>query len=107
MEKTERKYELIGHSHQIADTGDYDGYYEITNGEVSILTQDDDDEALEEVVKALNNSGCKFYLDDSDRWEANHYKQEFERLEMYLEKKGFTYDDVLSETMGKEEEIKF
>lgn len=28
---TSTDWELKGHSHQIADTGDYDGYYEITN----------------------------------------------------------------------------
>ncbi len=31
-------WELKGHSHQIADTGDYDGHYEITNGKISLLT---------------------------------------------------------------------
>jgi hypothetical protein len=42
---TSTLWELKGHSHQIADTGDYDGYYEITNGKISLLTKDDDDEA--------------------------------------------------------------
>lgn len=62
MEKPEWK--LKGNSFQIADTGDYDGNYEITNGVISIYTNDDDDESLQLVVDALNNSGCKFYQDD-------------------------------------------
>lgn len=62
--KSAAKFSLIPHSYQLADTGDYDGYYEISNGEISILTNDEDEEALLKVVRALNNSGCKFYMDD-------------------------------------------
>ena len=28
------EWKLIGHSYQIADTGDYDGHYEITDGKI-------------------------------------------------------------------------
>lgn len=62
MEKSEWK--LVAHSYQIADTGDYDGHYEITNGKISIFTKDDDDGALMSIVNALNDSGCEFYVDD-------------------------------------------
>lgn len=68
---TKQNWKLVPHSYQIADTGDYDGYYEITNGKMSIYTKDDDDEALEPVVKALNESGSEFYLDDSAEFEAS------------------------------------
>lgn len=63
-EQNTADWKLMGHSYQIADTGDYDGHYEITNGKISLLTQDDDDEALHPIVDALNDSGCKFYQDD-------------------------------------------
>lgn len=53
-------WELKSHFGQIADTGDYDGSYEITNGKISLITNDDD-EGLQEIVDALNNSGAKFY----------------------------------------------
>lgn len=73
-------WKLIGHSHQIADTGDYDGRYEITNGKISIFTQDDDDEALDTVVSALNDSGCRFYLDDWAEFENRLLKDEISQL---------------------------
>lgn len=69
-------WKLIGHSHQIADTGDYDGHYEITNGKISLLTQDDDDESLQPIVDALNDSGCKFYQDDWFEFENKMLKDE-------------------------------
>jgi len=76
------EWKLIGHSHQIADTGDYDECYEITNGKVSIFTQDDDEDALQPIVKALNESGCKFYLDDSAQFELNLEKEETKKLRL-------------------------
>jgi hypothetical protein len=79
------EWKLIGHSHQIADTGDYDGCYEITNGKVSLYTKDDDEDALNAVVKALNDSDCKFFLDDSDKFELYMEKMENERLRSKLE----------------------
>ena len=80
------EWKLIAHSHQIADTGDYDGCYELTNGRVSLYTKDDDDEALEEVIKALNDSGCKFFLDDSAEFELHLARQENEILREELNK---------------------
>lgn len=78
------EWKLIGHSYQIADTGDYDGYYELTNGKVSILTQYDDEEALRPIIDALNNSGCKFYVDDSEvaclKAEVNYYSHQNKML---------------------------
>jgi len=81
---TKTNWKLVGHSHQIADTGDYDGYYEITNGSVSIYTLDDDDDALELVVKALNESGCKFYLDDSTEFDLHILREENKRLQFMI-----------------------
>lgn len=67
MEQTPiEKWELIGHSYQIADTGDYDGCYEIKKGKISLFTKDDDEELLQPIVDVLNNSGCKFYQDDGE-----------------------------------------
>lgn len=53
--------------HQICMSSDYDGHYEITNGDISLCTTDDPDDnnnenSLERVAKALNESGCKFYV---------------------------------------------
>ena len=83
---TSTLWELKGHSHQIADTGDYDGYYEITNGKISLLTKDDDDESLQPIVDALNDSGCKFYQDDWFEFENNMLKEEISRLKFMIDK---------------------
>ena len=82
---TSTGWELKGHSHQIADTGDYDGYYEITNGKISLLTKDDDDEALQPIVDALNDSGCKFYQDDWFEFENKMLKEEISRLKFMID----------------------
>ena len=82
---TSTLWELKGHSHQIADTGDYDGYYEITNGKISLLTKDDDDEALQPIVDALNDSGCKFYQDDWFEFENKMLKEEISRLKFMID----------------------
>ena len=84
---------LKGHSHQIADTGDYDGYYEITNGKISLLTKDDDDEALQPIVDALNDSGCKFYQDDWFKFENNILKEEISRLKFMIDN-GLGWKDI-------------
>ena len=80
MSKEKQKYVLKGHNYQIADTGDYDGCWEITNGKVSIFTKDDNDEGLEDVVVALNNADCDFYLDDSKDFELHIANEELKLL---------------------------
>ena len=79
------EWKLIGHNHQIADTGDYDGYYEITNGKISLRINDDDDEALQHIVDALNDSGCKFYQDDWLEFENKMLKEEISRLKFMID----------------------
>lgn len=66
VQERAKEWELKCHSYQIADTGDYDGYWEITNGKISIFSKDDEEDQLLEVVNSLNESGCKFYLDTND-----------------------------------------
>lgn len=46
------KWEVKSHSYQIGDTGDYDGWHELTNGSISLGTNDDDEETVE-VLNAL------------------------------------------------------
>jgi hypothetical protein len=83
----QQTWELKGNFHQIADTGDYDGYYEITNGKISLLTKDDDDEALQPIVDALNNSGCRFIQDDWIEFENKMLKKEISRLKFMINAK--------------------
>jgi hypothetical protein len=51
----QNKWEFKQHSYQIGDTGDYDGWNEITNGVISLGTKDDDEETVE-VLQGLINS---------------------------------------------------
>lgn len=85
-----KPFELKAHSFQIADTGDYDGFYEITNGDVSICTKDeggDENEALEAIVKALNDSGCKFEYTHDYKFEIHMLREEIKQLNHMVENK--------------------
>jgi len=99
MTKSDKlNWKLIGQSHQVADTGDYDGYYEITNGDISIYTKDDDNESLQPIVDALNNSGCIFYKDDFFEYENRRLKEEIEDLKFMIDNKlgwNDTTNDIL------------
>ena len=81
----EQNWKLVGHSHQIADTGDYDGCWEITNGKVSIFSKDDDEDVLMPIIRALNDSEASFYLDDAAEFELHLEKQTTERLKKHIE----------------------
>lgn len=87
MSKDPRIWKLAGHSYQIADTGDYDGCYEITDGKISIFTNDDDDDALQQVVDALNASDCDFYQNDLLEMENRMLRDDVaflrEQIQMY------------------------
>ena len=101
--ETNIEWKLVPHSYQIADTGDYDGHYEITNGKFSIFTHDDDEDSLTPIVNALNNSGCKFYLDDPLESELQMAKYEIEDLKKQLKQQpdqGTPSDDDPN-TIGK------
>lgn len=82
----EQKWKLVGHSYQIADTDDYDGHYEITNGKITIITKDDDELALQPIVDALNNSGCKFYIDTPEELENHILRHENKMLKDQLKR---------------------
>lgn len=91
--QTSTSWKLIGHSYAIADTGDYDGHYEITNGTISLLTKDDDEESLQPIVDALNDSGCEFYQTDYFKFENNMLREEISRLKSMLGN-GLTGEDI-------------
>lgn len=57
------KWEYKNHSYAIGDTGDYDGYWEVTNGRDSLVTKEDYDEIekdLQAVVDLLNITYANF-----------------------------------------------
>jgi len=101
-----RQWKLIPHSYPIADTGDYDGYYELTDGTISIMTKDDVwDEGSEEEKQLCGLLGTfKWYQDDShiaiidylERWKGEMYK--------FLEHKGLT-EEYQQWSMDKAQKI--
>lgn len=76
------KWELKTHSYQIADTGDYDGHYELTNGVISLITRDEvDDTDRDVLIQLLNEMGCKWEdwkLSDKE-FEVHLKQQEVDR----------------------------
>jgi hypothetical protein len=65
-----KKYPIVweykGHSYSIGDTGDYDGYWEITNGKDSLITKEDYDDIekdLQAIVDLLNSTYANFTVD--------------------------------------------
>lgn len=87
MSTEKQPWKVTVHSHQIADTGDYDGYYEISNGKTSLYTNDEDlgdeseEHGFEELVEALNKTQATFWTNGDDeangyRMEAEHFKRE-------------------------------
>jgi hypothetical protein len=78
-----KKWEYKEHFHAIGMTGDYDGHYEVTNGDISLCTSDDPEDitetenTLQRVANALNESGCKFYCDTT-----TEHKLHIENMEL-------------------------
>ncbi len=82
-------WDIIVHNSQIADTGDYDGYYELTNGKISLFTRDepDNDDELLSIKDILNYTNFKWYIDDSDSYILEAEKEENRKLYEFLESK--------------------
>lgn len=107
---SENKWELKMNGFQIADTGDYGGNYEITNGDISIFTEDDEEdtkESLKDVVTYLNKCGCKFYINDSLKYENHLIREQNERmteslLDLLTEEEVF---DILYNKTKEHEEV--
>lgn len=74
----DNKWRIEIHSHQIADTGDYDGFLELTNGHTSLHIHDDYYiEEFEGLLEQLNNLELKV----SNPLEGQlHYEMEHNKL---------------------------
>lgn len=87
--KNKPKFEVKSHSYQIADTGDYDGYWEITNGIDRIITREDGDE-IEEYLKRIADylnelqAGDGFAMETGAEidWQQRYFKLEGELLDL-------------------------
>lgn len=94
MTNNKPKFEVKSHSCQIADTGDYDGYWEITNGIDRIITKEDGDEIevyLNSIADKLNElqDGIGFGIETGAeiKIQEQYFKLEGEMLELKDENK--------------------
>ena len=92
-----KKWEFKAHSYQIADTGDYDGHYELTNGEISLITKDEpgvewirEYDPINMVVGLLNTIDVKWVDTSADAtdYELSIVKSTTARLELLLHNMG-------------------
>jgi flagellar biosynthesis/type III secretory pathway protein FliH len=98
----QNKWEVKSNSYQIADTGDYDGYWEVTNGEIKICTKDDGNDMeviLKEVAALLNKTEISFYIDNPKEVDL-HF--ECEGLKIQLSELQTKYDNILATESGHE-----
>lgn len=67
MSEIDTTWKAVACSSPIADTGDYDGHWELTNGNIVLITNDDDLAEVDfaDIVDVLNNAGIDFTLDDT------------------------------------------
>jgi hypothetical protein len=92
-----KEWEYKEHFHAIGMTGDYSGHYEVSNGHISLCTNDDPEDitetenTLQKVARVLNESGCKFYCDTTTehklhvenmelRYKADELKERYENM---------------------------
>lgn len=104
MERSKWEYKEIHHS---TGCGDYDGHYEITDGRISLCTNDDPEDitdtenSLQQIARLLNETGCKFYSNNALELEQHidimKQSQEIDELQARCER----YEKALKEVRGK------
>ena len=85
MEKVPAKWEFKCHNYQIADTGDYDGYFELTNGIISLCSIDDDEDTerfLQKAANLLNKVGINLYESNYEGVQIDNYLLKDENKEL-------------------------
>lgn len=90
--KTEWKLEI--QSHQIADTGDYDGHYEMHIGDYILHSNDEvEDEEWEEmgkIMQRLSEIGMHWWdpYEGVDKYMIKYLNEQIKSLQEYLSEKG-------------------
>jgi len=84
---TNKEWELKYHSYAIADTGDYDGHYELTNGTITLITRDEidtenPDSELEKAIYWLNEADIKWenWVEDDLRFQIHLLEEDKKKL---------------------------
>lgn len=88
------EWKIIPHSYQIADTGDYDGHYELTNGTISLITRDDVDtdnpdiDGINHMIEIMNELDIKWENGEAAdlRFELHMEKQYHKDLRKALQR---------------------
>lgn len=60
------KWLANSHFHGLGESGDSDGWYELTNGDISIGSKDEAFEFFEKAARILNNAGIKLFESNVD-----------------------------------------
>ncbi len=88
-----KQWKLRYNSYPIADTGDYDGHFELTNGDISIVTKDDISDTHDReqnwcspVVDALNELDAKWenWAYGELQYELHLEKEKLERMKKFM-----------------------
>lgn len=98
-----KKWEFKAHNYQIADTGDYDGHYEITNGINRIIIRndfDDAEEVLNKICDIINENELDIEIEDHSE-EAAMASDQVDRLQTQIENQAFK-EITLSKTYDLE-----
>lgn len=99
----EQIWEIIAHSYAIADTGDYDGHYELTNGNISLYTQHDYEEDLELIRDNLNELAICFYNHNEQnlKYEIEMLKKDIKDMHYMIENK-LSWEDMRNKMLNEE-----
>jgi hypothetical protein len=83
-----RIWKLIHHTILGGEIDSMESYYQITDGKISIISYDDDKQALKGVVEALNASDCSFFQDYTLEIENKMLRDDVEYLKELVIKMG-------------------
>jgi hypothetical protein len=98
-------YEVKSHSHQVADTGEYDGYWEIVNERGDSIRTTEDYEGIEEDLKTVADLFNKLYdVSIETATEVNVYCEN-ERLKSEAEQSLLLYNNMTATIAKRDEEI--
>lgn len=75
-----KEWKLITRTHAIADTGDYDYHYELTNGDIVLITRDE----VDSEIGGDFDIAVKLFNDCDYKWE--NWKQDDLQFQLYIEK---------------------
>lgn len=92
--KEPRIWKLIHHSILGGEIDTIESHYQITDGRISIISYDDDKQALKSVVEALNASDCSFVEDSNLETENKMLRDDVEYLKELVLKIGLKKQEI-------------